>query len=85
MHKILGGAFSFLLGKFRNNYLCNSLPLRIDNGDWDHMESSLCVFSDILNNYHSNKGFSRPRHLQAKGCKTGMCRQAWSFPLFDPM
>ena len=32
-----------------------------------------------------NKGFSRPRHLQGKGCKTGLCRQAWSFPLFDPM
>ena len=32
-----------------------------------------------------NKGFSRPRHLQGKGCKTGLCGQAWSFPLFDPM
>ena len=30
-----------------------------------------------------NKGFSRPRHLQGKGCKTGLCGQAWSFPLFD--
>ena len=25
------------------------------------------------------------RHLQEKGCKTGLCGQAWSFPLFDPM
>ena len=32
-----------------------------------------------------NKGFSRPRHLQGKGCKTGLCGQAWRFPLFDPM
>ena len=31
-----------------------------------------------------NKGFSRPRHPQGKG-KTGLCGQAWSFPLFDPM
>ena len=32
-----------------------------------------------------NKGFSILRHLQGKGCKTGLCGQAWSFPLFDPM
>ena len=32
-----------------------------------------------------NKGFSRPRHLQGKVCKTGLCGQAWSFPPFDPM
>ena len=23
-----------------------------------------------------NKGFSRPRHLEGKGCKTGLCRRA---------
>ena len=33
----------------------------------------------------ANKGFSTLRHLQGKGCKTGLCGQAWSFPLFDPM
>ena len=32
-----------------------------------------------------NKGFSILRHLQGKGCKTGLCGQAWSFPFFDPM
>ena len=31
-----------------------------------------------------DRGFSRPRHLQGKRCKTGLCGQAWSFPLFDP-
>ena len=34
---------------------------------------------------HFNKGFSRPHHLEGKACKTGLCGQAWSFPLFDPM
>ena len=34
---------------------------------------------------HTNKGFSILRHLQGKGCKTGLCGQAWRFPLFDPM
>ena len=32
-----------------------------------------------------NKGDSRPRHLQGKGEYTGLVRQAWGFPLFDPM
>ena len=32
-----------------------------------------------------NNGLSRQRHLQGTGCKTGLCGQAWSFPLFDPM
>ena len=31
------------------------------------------------------KGFPRPRHLQGKGCNTGLRGQAWRFSLFDPM
>ena len=33
----------------------------------------------ILYGQISNKGFSRPRHLQVKGCKTGLCGQAGVF------
>ena len=44
------------------------------------------IFHILLTEGHlCNKGFSRSHHLKGKGCKTGMCRQAWSFPLFDPM
>ena len=32
-----------------------------------------------------NKEDSRPRHLQGKGCKHGLVRQTWPFPLFGPM
>ena len=33
-----------------------------------------------------NKGDSRPRHLEGKGCKQYcLDRQTWLFPLFGPM
>ena len=60
------------------------------NGFWPEFYSTKSYFGAKREgrappHHPLSKGFSRPRHLQGKWCKTGLCGQAWSFPLFDPM
>ena len=86
-----GGGFAIFAVKLdmsaRSVCVCNChKSCKLAEGNlWSDRENTGNFAASVRSVCVCNKGFSILPHLQGKGCKTGLCGQAWSFPLFDPM